>query len=98
MLRINSVKGLAVRFFAALRMTVLRGSVGKCTNIFKSGLVQDLIPFSQIVYPGFPRKPASFTQANGKRQRTYTPTTPSPFPVIHFAAFTMCSVAIPYRW
>jgi len=31
-LRINSAKGLAVRFFAALRMTLLNGCVAKCTN------------------------------------------------------------------
>ena len=38
-LRINSVKGLAVRFFATLRMTLLRGSVVKHTNVLNSGLV-----------------------------------------------------------
>src|SRR6266705_2536826 len=38
-LRINSAKGLAVRFFATLRMTLLRGSVVKHTNVLNSGLV-----------------------------------------------------------
>src|SRR5437867_3613641 len=35
---LNRVKGLAVRFFAALRMTVLRNSRVKCTNVLNSGL------------------------------------------------------------
>src|SRR6266571_5502415 len=35
---LNGVKGLAVRFFAALRMTVLRNSMVKCTNVLNSGL------------------------------------------------------------
>ena len=35
---LNGVKGLAVRFFAALRMTVLRNSRVKCTNVLNSGL------------------------------------------------------------
>ena len=35
---LNGVKGLAVRFFAALSMTVLRNSMVKCTNVLNSGL------------------------------------------------------------
>ena len=38
-LRINSAKGLAVRFFAALRMTLLNGCVAKCTNVVHFDLV-----------------------------------------------------------
>src|SRR3989442_1239519 len=38
-LRINSAKGLGVRFFAALRMTVLKSLIVKCTNALHSGLV-----------------------------------------------------------
>jgi len=38
-LRINSVKGLSERFFAALRMTALDGRLVKCTNVMHSGLV-----------------------------------------------------------
>ena len=36
---LNEVKGLAVRFFAALRMTLLKGYVVKCTNILNPDLV-----------------------------------------------------------
>src|SRR2546425_9830997 len=32
-LRINSAKGLTVRFFAALRMTIPNGCIVKCTNV-----------------------------------------------------------------
>ena len=32
------MKGLAVRFFAALRMTVLKDYIVKCTNVLHSGL------------------------------------------------------------
>ena len=35
---LNEVKGLAVRFFAALRMTLLRGHIVKYTNVLNSGL------------------------------------------------------------
>jgi hypothetical protein len=30
---LSETKGLVVRFFAALRMTVLRGRIVKCTNV-----------------------------------------------------------------
>ena len=39
---LNEVKGLAVRFFAPLRMTLLRGSVVKRTNVLNSGLESGL--------------------------------------------------------
>src|SRR5919197_757700 len=32
-LRINSMKGLTTRFFAALRMTMLNGRIARCINI-----------------------------------------------------------------
>jgi hypothetical protein len=32
-LRINSAKGLGIRFFAALRMTMPKGRIVKCTNV-----------------------------------------------------------------
>ena len=32
------MKGLALRFFAALRMTVLKSYIVKCTNVLHSGL------------------------------------------------------------
>ncbi len=35
----SETKGLAVRFFATLRMTRLRGHVVKCTTVMCSGLV-----------------------------------------------------------
>src|SRR5439155_7142776 len=38
---LNGVKGLAVRFFAALRMTVLRNSRVKCTNVLNSDLAAE---------------------------------------------------------
>jgi hypothetical protein len=45
-LRITSVKGLAVRFFAALRMTWPGGRVGKCTKVMPFGLAkEDFLPF-----------------------------------------------------
>jgi hypothetical protein len=36
---LSETKGLAVRFFATLRMTRLSGHVVKCTNVMCSGLV-----------------------------------------------------------
>jgi len=39
-LRINSVKGLSERFFAALRMTWPSSHIVKCTNVMTSGLVE----------------------------------------------------------
>src|SRR5438876_9467007 len=39
---LNEVKGLAVRFFAALRMTGLGGCVGKCTNVMCFALASNL--------------------------------------------------------
>jgi hypothetical protein len=35
---LNEVKGLAVRFFAALRMTLLRGYAVQCTNVLNPDL------------------------------------------------------------
>src|SRR5437667_223210 len=35
---LSAAKGLGVRFFAALRMTVLQGLIIKCTNVLHSGL------------------------------------------------------------
>jgi hypothetical protein len=35
---LNAVKGLALRFFATLRMTRLEGRVLKCTNVLYFGL------------------------------------------------------------
>src|SRR5207249_1938962 len=35
---LSAAKGLGVRFFAALRMTVLKGLIIKCTNVLHSGL------------------------------------------------------------
>jgi hypothetical protein len=36
---LSETKGLAVRFFATLRMTALDGRFVKCTNVMGSGLV-----------------------------------------------------------
>jgi hypothetical protein len=43
------VKGLAVRFFAALRMTILKGYVEECTKVVHSGLALLLIPRSTFI-------------------------------------------------
>ena len=37
----NAVKGFAVRFFAALRMTALKSYIVKCTNVLHSGLADE---------------------------------------------------------
>src|SRR5262249_19143332 len=39
-LRINSAKGLGLRFFAALRMTFMKSLIGKCTNVLHAGTVR----------------------------------------------------------
>ena len=39
---LSEAKGLVVRFFAALRMTLLNGCVAKCTNVVHFDLVEEL--------------------------------------------------------
>jgi hypothetical protein len=54
---LSEMKGLTYRFFASLRMTVLRGYIIKCTNVLWSdlalhGVKQELVVDSEVLLQG----------------------------------------------